>query len=509
MLLLNMVRKSNKNIKRRKIEFDSSSSEDEEEDEDYCEKCEECKEDQEMLDDLSTCYLCGGPVSDCTCYLQHLIDSLSKKVDEFEKEQEKQQKTTTVLLPTPKSAASSKRVRIKEIKKITAKDFILNKIDHNVNNLDDLIQILSSPNAIEEQTNLINALKELKEMIGMNTIKEQIINQILFFIQDLLDKGTFLHSVITGSPGCGKSSIIVILAKIYKSLGFLSSDKVVKADRVDLIGEYLGHTAVKTKKVLESAKGGILLIDEAYSLGSEDNRDSFAKECVDTINQYLSEHVDEFICILAGYEEQIENYFFKQNPGLKRRFQWKFNIPNYSPPELCEIFHKQSTLGGWRIDLNKEYVTDKIKENLKYFDENGGGTRAFLDRCKILYARRNFKDLKYEEIITGKPAPIKRKRNGGGENELVKVREMVCDKLIIKEDFDKALEEFKTSRAHALKLCKFCKEVETTKKEEQNCTKCIETKLCGHCKEKEFKKGEEKTCVKCMEFSDHSSTMYS
>ena len=111
---------------------------------------------------------------------------------------------------------------------------------------------------------------------------------------------------------------------------------------------------------MKKQKDGILLIDEAYSLGpgSDSNNDSFSKECIDTINQFLSEHVDDFVCIIAGYKDEIDKCFFKQNSGLKRRFPWTFEINAYGPEELLSILIKQlneSEKNIWSFDVPKEY----------------------------------------------------------------------------------------------------------------------------------------------------------
>lgn len=424
-----------------------------------------------------------------------------------------------------------------------AKDFVLNDTTKPIETLEDFINLIDHPDASNNQKDLLRALRDLADLVGMTAIKQQLINQILFFIQDLLENGMFLHTVITGPPGTGKTTLINIIARIYKALGFLKNETVIKADRASLIGEYLGHTAIKTKKVIESALGGILLIDEAYSLGSKENRDSFAKECIDTLNQYLTERAGDFICIIAGYEHEIEECFFKQNAGLHRRFPWKFNIDEYEPKELCDIFYTQ--LQGWSIELSREYITGKFRDSFKYFKGNGGDTRNLLDKCRIVYARRNFskknivrdlndkdpetKDLSKESkdlskivesidnnMIIDTRNSRKRPRNDElrPRNDELRPRnedtverpserpskkkkivvedqrdqrdprdliryKFICNKIITKEDFDKGLELFIKSKKISDTLCQYCMERKMLTEEQNSCKNCVHYKNYG------------------------------
>lgn len=191
------------------------------------------------------------------------------------------------------------------------------------------------------------------------------------------------HTVTHNTSACK------ILAKVYSKLGILQTDKVVVADRASLVAKYLGQTAIKTKEVLKSAKGGVLLLDEVYSLGSRDGGDSFSKECIDTINQYLSENAEDLICVIAGYKDQVQECFFNHNPGLERRFPWKFTIDDYNETELCAIFRTQIS-NGWEIELENSYIIDKIKNNKELFKGNGGDTKNLIDKCKMAHARRTF-----------------------------------------------------------------------------------------------------------------------
>tara|TARA_B100000427_G_scaffold223684_1_gene187383 strand:+ start:46 stop:1083 length:1038 start_codon:yes stop_codon:yes gene_type:complete len=231
-------------------------------------------------------------------------------------------------------------------------------------------------------------LKVLNEMIGMQDIKQQIIDQLLLNIQEMTDI-EMLHTVIFGPPGVGKTCIAHIMASIYSSLGWLSVGNVYAPKRNDLVGRYLGETADKTQKYLEACKGSVCFIDEVYSLGgNDDGKDSFAKEAVDTLNQFLSEEAHDFVCIIAGYEDSVKKCFFNQNAGLDRRFPWKFTINKYNSKELEKIFRLQVTNKNWKLEEGlslQEYFKD-----VKYFTGNGGDTMNLFGRCIIAHSTRVF-----------------------------------------------------------------------------------------------------------------------
>ena len=191
-----------------------------------------------------------------------------------------------------------------------------------------------------------------------------------------------------------------ILARIYKSMGFLEKSDVVIADRPALIGQWLGETSIKTKKVLESAKGCVLLIDEAYSLGNEEGRDSFSKECIDTINQYLSEHVDEFVCIIAGYKDDIDKCFFSYNQGLSRRFPWRYHIDNYKYEDMYSIMKIQIEKANWKMGVSEEYILNILKQKKELFKNNGGDTQNLIEKCKVCHAQRIFGTKAEKRLIT-------------------------------------------------------------------------------------------------------------
>jgi len=270
--------------------------------------------------------------------------------------------------------------------------------------------------------NLIAPLNELNDMIGMASFKNNIVNHLLFFLRgyNKVDKCNLctecifnkpcsrnltymLHTVITGPPGVGKTQIGKILGKLYKEMGILSKGHFTLVTRSDLIGKYLGHTAIKTQEVINSCIGGVMFIDEAYSLGNSEKRDSFSKECIDTLNQNLSENRN-FLCIIAGYEKQLEECFFAVNDGLSRRFPFRYNIDSYSSSELKEIFLLKLKLSNWSLEfmpketdppellvINNEKMkklNDLFEDNYKAFPNYGGDIETLLLNCKIAHARR-------------------------------------------------------------------------------------------------------------------------
>jgi hypothetical protein len=198
-----------------------------------------------------------------------------------------------------------------------------------------------------------------------------------------------LHTVVYGGPGVGKTRFINILARIYAALGILPTSKVTVAKRADLIAGYLGQTAIKTRKIIEAAKGGILLIDEAYSLGDVAQKDSFSRECIDTLNQALSEEKADFICIIAGYKADLEERFFKSNPGLERRFPFRISIGDYTATHLRDIFVQIVRSRGWDIDATAAPIS-LFEDNRDHFRFNGGDMETLFTKTKFLHGRRVF-----------------------------------------------------------------------------------------------------------------------
>lgn len=279
------------------------------------------------------------------------------------------------------------------------------EIKREINNLNDLILIINdfpyAENAeyninMEKLYKIKDSLIELNEMIGIYDIKNNIVDQLLFYLQDLhLKNGiNYMHTVLYGPPGTGKTEIAKIIGKIFCKLEILKKGSFTKVVRADLIAGYLGQTAIKTSKVIEQSLGGVLFIDEAYSLGNSEKRDSFSKECIDTLCEALSNHREKLMVIIAGYEKELKECFFSYNPGLESRFPWIFKTDNSSPEELFLIFCKMVKKIKWKLYegenknklITKEFFI-KNKENFPYF---GRDMEILLLKITMAHGRRVF-----------------------------------------------------------------------------------------------------------------------
>lgn len=240
--------------------------------------------------------------------------------------------------------------------------------------------------------NIKPSLLELQEMIGMRSIKENVVDQILYFIQDLHNvspnNADYMHAVIYGPPGTGKTEVAKIMGKLFSKLGILKNNVFKKVTREDLVAGFLGQTAIKTKDVIKECLGGVLFIDEAYALGNKEKRDSFSKESIDTICEALSDHKKDLMCIIAGYEQELKDCFFSYNPGLESRFTWKFRIDDYTPIELMQIFEKKIKDCGWHLKEPLENAW--FEKNKAYFKYYGRDMETLFSKVKIVHSRRVF-----------------------------------------------------------------------------------------------------------------------
>jgi len=310
-------------------------------------------------------------------------------------------------------------------------------LDLEIKTLDNLIELANKYNSnneysfnLEKLYNLLPSLMKLKNIIGMTTVKDSIVGQIIYFLNEFdSENNDMMHTVIQGPPGVGKTLLGKIIGELYYNMGIIKPKakpikkrsvtldeldeeleeymnivrgvrgrgrsasmgdakepfifRIVK--RSDLIGKYLGTTAIQTQKVIDETEGGVLFIDEAYSLGSEEGRDSFSKECIDTLNQNLSEKKDSLLCIIAGYKDALDKCFFAQNEGLRRRFPFVYTIEKYTADELCQIFKKMVTDMGWNAE---QVPTNFFEDNYDLFTNMGGDIETLFFMTKIEHGKR-------------------------------------------------------------------------------------------------------------------------
>ena len=335
-------------------------------------------------------------------------------------------------------------------KKPVEKRKVAISLEKEINTLEDLLDFIEK-NPVEKEVeyniqlqslhNIRDSLEELNQIIGMQHLKTNIVSQILYFVQEFYKPSTnekekekekenenenekenknenkkettvntnlntntnknqdFLHTVISGPPGTGKTEIAKLMGEIYRKLGILSKGTFKKVTRSDLIAGYLGQTAIKTREVIQESLGGVLFIDEAYSLGNTEKRDSFSKECIDTLCEALSDHKDNWMVIIAGYEEELNDCFFNYNRGLDSRFTWRFHTDEYGAEELYLIFLKKVNDIGWSIfSFSKEGEEGRSKKiDVKWFEKNkehfkfyGRDMETLLSRIKIAHSKRVF-----------------------------------------------------------------------------------------------------------------------
>ena len=358
------------------------------------------------------------------------------------------------LYQPPKSIATSDKQKTLFTKDSISenKKLVKNKVNivAEINNLGDLINLIDLYPLDENTEYNINMeslhkiktpLIELNSMIGMKDLKENIVDQIIFYIQNLhtlktnIKGNDFMHTVIYGAPGTGKTEIAKIIGSIFSKMGVLSKGTFKKVTRADLIAGYLGQTALKTRDVVKSCLGGVLFIDEAYALGNEEKRDSFSKECIDTLCESLSEHKDDLMVIIAGYETDINNCFFNYNQGLNSRFTWRFKTDEYSPEDLFNIFLKKVNDGGW-------FIADKSNIDAKWFEKNknhfkfyGRDMETLFAKIKIAHSRRVFcldesvkKHVTIEDLNNGLDIYLKNKDLKDKENE--KIRNIISSMYV-------------------------------------------------------------------------------
>lgn len=219
-----------------------------------------------------------------------------------------------------------------------------------------------------ERPNLDTLLAELDSLVGLDNIKKNVRSLInLAKVRKLREEAGLpvpamsLHLVFMGNPGTGKTTVARLISKLYYAIGVLSKGQLVEVDRSGLVAGFIGQTAIKTDEAIKKALGGVLFVDEAYSLTSRDSANDFGGEAVETILKGMEDHRDDLVVIVAGYEELMEK-FIDSNPGLQSRFNRYFHFEDYNGAELFKIFKSMCDKNGYRLtvearELAKEYFT--------------------------------------------------------------------------------------------------------------------------------------------------------
>lgn len=231
---------------------------------------------------------------------------------------------------------------------------------------------------VEDARTLQDLLDELNALVGLEKVKSKVQDLIIYQrVQKMRQEKNLhsakntLHLAFTGNPGTGKTTVARIVGRIYKRIGLLSKGHFVEVSRTDLIAGYQGQTALKVKKVIEQAKGGVLFIDEAYSITENDHSDSYGRECLTELTKALEDYREDLVVIVAGYTEPMKK-FFESNPGLKSRFNTFIEFDDYNPDELEEILVSMCRNNDYILneDVKKKFIcilNSRLRQKMRTF----------------------------------------------------------------------------------------------------------------------------------------------
>lgn len=254
---------------------------------------------------------------------------------------------------------------------------------------------LQADEDVERQRRLEAIMQELNGLIGLHTVK-QLVLELQAFIEiqqrrkehQLASEQTTLHMVFKGNPGTGKTTVARILGRMFREMKALPKGHLVECERADLVGEYIGHTAQRTREHIRKALGGILFVDEAYALARGGEKD-FGKEAIDTLVKSMEDHKDEFVVILAGYRDEMD-WFLKSNPGLQSRFPIQIDFPDYADNELLAIAELMCARRQYKLSAGarRRLLNALARSNRTPFDGNARFIRNVLERAMRRQALR-------------------------------------------------------------------------------------------------------------------------
>ena len=252
-----------------------------------------------------------------------------------------------------------------------------------------------------ESSGVAEVLRELdRELIGLAPVKQRIRETAALLLVDrarrdlgLAHETPTLHMSFTGNPGTGKTTVALKMAGLLHRLGYVRKGHLVSVTRDDLVGQYIGHTAPKTKEVLKKAMGGVLFIDEAYYLYRPDNERDYGQEAIEILLQVMENNRDDLVVILAGYKDRMDT-FFQSNPGMSSRIAHHLDFPDYSAGELMQIAQQMLGAQNYRFgdgaqDAFARYLDRRIAQ--PHF-ANARSVRNALDRARLRQASRLFAD---------------------------------------------------------------------------------------------------------------------
>ncbi|MEY4729602.1 MAG: hypothetical protein RL020_760 [Pseudomonadota bacterium] len=274
-----------------------------------------------------------------------------------------------------------------------------------------------------EQTGIAPLLAELdRELIGLAPVKTRIREIAAFLLMEkaraqfgIASGAPSLHMSFTGNPGTGKTTVALRMAEILHRLGYVRKGHLVAVTRDDLVGQYIGHTAPKTKEILKKAMGGVLFIDEAYYLYRPENERDYGQEAIEILLQIMENQRDDLVVIVAGYKDRMDT-FFKSNPGMSSRIAHHIDFPDYAADELLQI--ADLMLGNMQFKLSaeatavlREYIVLRMQQ--PHF-ANARSMRNALDRARLRAANRLFstmgKNVGKEALMTLEAEDIRASR---------------------------------------------------------------------------------------------------